>query len=240
LLVINLMVLQAVDWLLEHGDEYNVQVVNCSWGGTGDFDPLDPVNEALSELHHAGITVVVAAGNDGPGANTMNFRSVNPDVISVAAGCKLWVMDPTNSASRCEDAEGRAAVLGDFSSRGVAGDPLQHPDVTAPGVNIVSTRAATGLALNALDAPSDALDCNIGIQNLRYYTCSSGTSMAAPHVAGVVALMEEASGGWLTPDQALAILTSTARPLAGYAEWEVGAGYVDAYAAVQQARLLRR
>jgi serine protease AprX len=240
LAIVNIVVLQAADWLLEHGHEYNVQVVNCSWGGTGEFDPLDPVNEAMSALHGAGITVVFAAGNDGPAENTMNYRSVNPDVISVAAGCKLWVLDPTNSAGSCQDAAGRAAVLASFSSRGVAGDPMQHPDVTAPGVNIVSTRSSTGTALNVLDAPGDALSCNLGVQNLRYYTCSSGTSMASPHVAGVVALMEEASGGRLTPDQALSILQATARPLPGFAGWEVGSGYVDAYAAVQQARLLRR
>jgi serine protease AprX len=36
----------------------------------------------------------------------------------------------------------------------------------------------------------------------------------------------------LTPDQVRDVLTSTARPLAGYGEWEVGAGYMDAFAAV--------
>ncbi|MEW5928232.1 MAG: S8 family serine peptidase [Gemmatimonadota bacterium] len=231
-------VLQAVDWLLEHGDEYNVQVVNNSWGGTGVFDPADPVAEAMTALHDAGVTVVFAAGNDGPGENTLNFHSANPAVISVAAGCKVGVQDPTNSASQCTDAAGRAAVLAGFSSRGIPGDPLYRPDVTAPGVNIVSTRAFTG-AVPLLGATSDANVCNIGIQNLQNYTCMSGTSMAAPHVAGVVALMEEASGGRLTPDQALSILVSTARKLTGYAQWEVGAGFVDANAAVKAARALR-
>ena len=240
LVVVNTSVLLAVDWLLENGARYNVQVVNCSWGSNGEFDPADPVNEALSELHDAGMTVVVAAGNEGPDQNTLNLRSVNPDVIGVAAACKLWVVDPTDSASLCEDANGRAPVLADFSSRGVPGDPMWKPDVTAPGVRIVSTRSSTGVLLNALDAPDDLTTCNVGIQNLQNYTCSSGTSMSSPHVAGVVALMEEASGGRLTPNQALAILQSTARPLAGYAAWEVGAGYVDAYAAVLAARKIKR
>jgi serine protease AprX len=60
--------------------------------------------------------------------------------------------------------------------------------------------------------------------------------MASPHIAGVAALMEQASGGRITPDQTLAVLRSTARPLAGYAEWEVGAGYADAFAAALAAR----
>jgi serine protease AprX len=234
--VVYASVLQAVDWLLEHGDEYNVQVVNNSWGGAGVFDPADPVSEAMTALHDAGITVVFAAGNDGPAENTLNSHSANPAVISVAAGCKYGVVDPTGSASTCAD--GRGSVLADFSSRGVPGDPLYHPDVTAPGVNIVSTRAFTGV-VPLLGATSDAGACNIGIQNLKNYTCMSGTSMASPAVAGVVALMEEASGGKLTPDQALSILTSTARKLTGFAQWEVGAGFVDANAAVKAARALR-
>jgi serine protease AprX len=236
--VLNFSVLQAVDWLLEHGDDYNVQVANNSWGSNGPFDPADPVHEAMKQLHDAGVTVVFSAGNEGPGENTLNRRAVAPWVISVAAGCKLWVQDPTNSRSQCVDAAGREPVLAGFSSRGIPGDPLYHPDVTAPGVRIVSTRAFSG-AVPLLGATSDANVCNIGIQNLKNYTCMSGTSMSAPVVAGVVALMEEAAGGRLTPDQVLALLTSTARPLAGYAEWEVGAGYVDAAAAVKAARSAR-
>ena len=90
--------------------------------------------------------------------------------------------------------------------------------------------------INGLDANHDARICNIALTNQTYYTCASGTSMATPHITGVVALMQEAAGGRLKPDQILKILTSTARPLPGYAEWEVGAGYVDAYAAVMAAK----
>ncbi|HSU13760.1 S8 family serine peptidase [Longimicrobium sp.] len=231
-------VLQAVDWMIDHRVKYNIKVVNNSWGGTGDFDPTDPVIEAMKSVHDAGITVVFAAGNDGPAANTMNYLSVAPWVISVAAGCKLFVLDPTNSASQCVDATGRAPVLAGFSSRGVAGDPLLHPDVTAPGVRIVSARSSTGVVA-PLGITSDLNACNIGFQNLDDFTCMSGTSMAAPHIAGVVALMQEAAGGRLTPDQVETILENTARPQPGYALWEQGTGYADAYAAVQAARAYR-
>ncbi|HEX6911405.1 MAG TPA: S8 family serine peptidase [Longimicrobium sp.] len=234
--IVNLSVLQATDWLIENRARYNVQVVNCSWGSNGEFDPADPVNEAMSALHDAGITVVFAAGNEGPEPNTLNRRSVNPDVISVAASCKIGVLDPTNSQTMCSD--GRARVLADFSSRGVAGDPLWHPDITAPGTLIVSTRAHASV-MTGVDAPDDLLTCNIGVQNLASYTCASGTSMASPHVAGVAALMEQASGGRITPDQTLAVLRSTAKKLTGYAEWEAGAGYVDAYRAALAARAYR-
>jgi serine protease AprX len=90
--------------------------------------------------------------------------------------------------------------------------------------------------MNGLDAPSDALDCNVSIQHVQYFTCAGGTSMAAPHVAGTIALMEEAARGKLTPAQAYAAIARTATPLPGYGEWEVGAGFLNAYAAARSVR----
>jgi len=242
-----LFALAGFDYILDHQQQYNIKVVNNSWGTTGAFDPKDPINEATKKLANRGITVVFAAGNDGPGQNTLNPYSVAPWVIGVAAGCKIGVTDPTNSESHCmlddgsnpfvpTNNEPRAHVLADFSSRGIPGDALYHPDITAPGVHIVSTRASTGTVLNGDDANHDVRICQIDATNLPYYTCASGTSMASPHIAGVVALMQEAAGGTLKPDQVINALTSTARPLPGYGTWEVGAGFVDAYAAVMKVK----
>ncbi|HLL47860.1 MAG TPA: S8 family serine peptidase [Longimicrobiaceae bacterium] len=233
-----LWTLAGFDYILENRDKYNIQVVNNSWGITGAYDAEDPVNRATRKLYDAGIAVVFAAGNEGPAENTLNPYSAAPWVLSVAAGCKLYVADPTNSVSLCEDASnaGRAPVLAYFSSRGIPGDPLVHPDITAPGANVVSARASMGLVMNAADLLSDATECQVSLQHFDHYTCASGTSMAAPVVTGIIALMEEASRGRLTPEQAYRALTRTARPLAGYAEWEQGAGYVDAAAAVKAVR----
>ncbi len=232
--------LAGFDYILDHQQAYNIKVVNNSWGSSGPFDPKDPINKATKQVSSKGITVVFAAGNDGPDQNTLNPYSVAPWVIGVAAGCKT-VPDATHSAIHCVDQTGqnRDSILADFSSRGIPGDPLYHPDVTAPGVHIVSTRASTGTVLNASDANHDfdlTSSCAISVANEQYYTCASGTSMATPHVVGVVALMQEAAGGQLTPGQIASVLTQTARPLPGFALWEVGAGYVDALAAVNAVR----
>ncbi|MDN4592334.1 S8 family serine peptidase [Polycladomyces subterraneus] len=206
--------LEAFDYVLEKKDTYHIRVISNSWGTSGDYDPNDPINVASKKAHDAGMVVVFAAGNEGPDNNTLNPYSVAPWVIGVAAGTK----------------DGK---LADFSSRGVPGDPLLHPTITAPGVDIVSTRSATGLVLNLLGTKKDVQ--YIPPQYLPYYTTASGTSMATPHISGVTALMLEANPQ-LTPDQVKNLLVQTARPMSGYQKYQVGAGYVDAYQAVVAAK----
>jgi serine protease AprX len=230
--------LAGFDYVLENQARHNIKVVNNSWGSAGGkYDPNAPINVATKKVTDAGVTVVFSAGNSGPGQNTMNRWSIAPWVISVAAGCKLT--DDANAAtwrSRCQDPNGRDPVLANFSSRGIPGDPIYHPDITAPGVYIVSTRASTGTVINALSSVNDAIRCAINLEHEPYYTCASGTSMSAPHISGVVALMQEAADGKLKPAKVIEILTKTARPLDGFAEWEVGAGYADALEAVKISR----
>src|SRR5437879_8723033 len=169
--------LAGFDYILDHQQAYNIKGVNNSWGTSGPFDPKDPINKATKKVHDKGITVVFAAGNDGPDQNTLNPYSVAPWVIGVAAGCKLVTPDPRNAAVHCADQTGqnRPAWLADFSSRGIQGSSLYHPDITAPGVHIVSTRASTGTVLNALDANHDfglTRSCAIGVGHGQYSHCA--------------------------------------------------------------------
>jgi len=222
--------LAGFDYVLQNQERYNIKVVNNSWGSSGAFDPEDPINIATKRVHDRGITVVFAAGNDGPDENTLNPYSVAPWVIGVAATCSL-----TDTAAQTSQCSG--GMLADFSSRGIPGDAVYQPTVAAPGVWVNSTRAATGTVLNGLDAPKDAQGtCGLRLEFLPYYTCASGTSMATPHVTGVVALMQERAGGTLTPDQVRSLLVQTADPMAGYAVFEVGAGLVNALEAVRRSR----
>ncbi|MGH7672367.1 MAG: S8 family serine peptidase, partial [Gemmatimonadales bacterium] len=235
--------LAGFDYILQNQDRYNIKVVNNSWGTTGEFDPDDPVSVATKRVHDRGITVVFAAGNCGTGDPTgidcptpdesqLNPYSVAPWVIGVAASCSAT--DTLARGLHCQP----GGMLADFSSRGLPGDPLYRPTVTAPGVHVLSARASTGTVLNALDANHDfdlTSSCGLRTEFAAFYTCASGTSMASPHVAGVVALMQERAGGRLTPDQVRSLLAQ-ASPLAGYAVFEVGAGLVNALEAVRRSR----
>ena len=111
--------------------------------------------------------------------------------------------------------------LADFSSRGPG--RLQYeikPEITAPGVQILST------------VPSYANGAsNIGNYDLAYEQFS-GTSMASPYVAGFAALLLQQNPD-LTPDEIKTILMNTADPLnKEYSVFESGSGQVDASEAI--------
>ena len=96
---------------------------------------------------------------------------------------------------------------------------------------------------NLINAGNDARDFSATLKRLDFivstvldnaYSSYSGTSMATPHVSGVVALMKAANKA-LTPAQVKQILQATAMPLFPNNNNEMGAGLVDAEKAVQQA-----
>lgn len=216
------------EYALTHQAQHNIRVITNSWGDTSDsstdFDPFNPINVATKELYERGIVTVFSAGNSGPTDSTIsgNYKKA-PWVITVAAGTK----------------QGK---LADFSSRGVKNKGgtitvdgetwnwVDEPTVTSPGEAIVSTRVIAPVA--SLGATDDVN--NIPPAYLPYYTTMSGTSMAAPHVAGIVALLLDANPE-LSPLEVKQILQDTATNMPGYEDWEVGAGYVNAYASVDSA-----
>ena len=205
-----LAAIEAFDWVLANGPAYGIRIISNSYGTDGPFSPDAPINVATKRAHDAGMVVVFAAGNQGPGSNTLNPYCVAPWVICVAAGHK------------------DGGTLADFSSRGIPGDSLYHPTITAPGVEVIAARAKTGVWFNQSIASDQA---KIGADAV-WYMIISGTSQATPHVSGSIALMLEANPA-LTPDQVKTILTSSATPMPGYAPYQVGAGYLNAYEAVR-------
>lgn len=197
-------VLEGFNWALANRAKHGITVVSNSWGANGEFDPRSPVNLATFNLYKAGILVVFAAGNEGDRGE----HTLNK--YSVAP----WVLSVT--------AGDYLNNIPAFSSSGtdpaLSGKAYDHPDLVAPGVGITSARAG----------PYEERPLG------RLYGQKSGSSMSAPHVAGVVALLLEANPR-LSPDDLMDILTATATPLPDYEVWEGGAGYVNALKAYQLA-----
>lgn len=209
------------DYAITHQREYNIRVITNSWGSSGDFDPNAPINIASKKAHDRGIVVLFAAGNAGPAENTHNPYAKAPWVISVGAGEKDGTLADFSS-------RGTQGVGGTFEMDGKTWTWTDEPTFVAPGVDIVSTRTVSPVTSLAAQQDIETLEP----AHLPYYTIMSGTSMATPHAAGITALLLEADPT-LSPDEVKALLQQTATNMPGYETWEVGAGYVNAYAAVE-------
>ncbi|MCA1619509.1 MAG: S8 family serine peptidase [Acidobacteria bacterium] len=204
-------VLAGFDYILSH-PELNVRVVNCSFSANTTYHADDPVNVATRMLYDRGVNVVFSAGNAGPGMHTLNPYAAAPWVVSVGA----------------LDQRGR---LADYSARGDFGSRNFRPTLSAPGTSVVSLRASGTNLTGTTSLPADAK--GLTAAEVPYYTSASGTSFSAPAVAGTIALMLEADPN-LSPARVRDILQRTATPLPPYYQHEVGAGALNAHAAVLQ------
>jgi serine protease AprX len=228
-------------WVLEHhadpcgdGSCAPVTVVNNSWGpaGGGTFSPDAPQVLIQRALVAEGVTVVWAAGNDGgDGSESVTnpySTDPTPGVLSVAN------YDDGDQGSRDN-------ALDESSSRGQAGVVSTYPDISAPGTNITS---ACRVYLPVCSTGLDTTDPD--------YNTISGTSMAAPHIAGYVAVLQQAavaqSGQPLSPGAIEDLMLDTAHQF-GSRTWETdtrnpdsstgtsfdaGHGLVDVLAAVER------
>ena len=185
------------------------------------------VTELITEVGNWGMAFLAAGAGttSGDNQNGISEPSCADDVISVAAYATQYA---TASGSLV------GGALASFSSKGPRYDGAMKPDIAAPGVGIAS-------AISSFTNGNYTSVANTNFNNTTYHFAKfSGTSMAAPMVAGVAALMLEANP-YLSSAQVKEIMMQTARqdsytgaiPNEGSPQW--GAGKINAYAAVQLA-----
>ena len=187
----------AYDWLLTRHEELGVRIVVNAWGRIGEgerYDARDPVVRAIDRLVDEGVVVVFSASNHGPAAGTLSLEAMHPRVITVGATDAAGLLadyssrGPVRSVSEDEDAFRRRVAVN-------AAAPWSKPDVVAPGDAVVGPRSAQSLPREGDPTP--------------LHTTYSGTSQAAPHVAGIVAMMLQARPA-MTPDDVAHALRASA------------------------------
>ena len=178
------------------GDE--ADILSMSFGDDWNSDGTDPQSLAVDWATDQGAICVVAAGNSGPRMFTVGTPAVSRKAITVGATTKL------------------DAVI-DFSSRGPSADLRLKPNVAAPGVNIIATRASG----TSMGSPIDD-----------FYTSASGTSMATPHVAGAAALVLQANPAW-EPVMVKSALMGYAKVIEEAHLWDQGGGRIQVLQAAE-------
>jgi len=211
-------VITAFQWFADPDGNPNTtedvpDVVQNSWrineGFGGGYTDCDTRWwNVIDNCEAAGVAVNFSAGNEGPGAHTIGSP---PDrATTIYNAFAIGAVDATDYSW--------PYPIADFSSRGPSGctgvpeENKIKPEVVAPGVNVYSS------------IPGGGYDQNW-----------SGTSMAGPHVSGIVPLLRQANPN-LSVEDIKHILISTARDEGPAGEENTyGWGFVDAYAAVIQA-----
>ena len=201
-------VIASVDWIFENRRSLNIRVANFSLSSPyANFGLQDPLNEAVRRLWLTGTVVVAAAGNSGQG-RMLYAPASDPFVITVGA----------------VDIAGSAHVADDFdapwSSYGYTGEGFAKPEVAAPGRYMIGPISANSKLVKTFPERVVAPG----------YMWMSGTSFAAPVVAGAAAQIIARHPSW-TPDQVKGALMLTARALPAAKAMSVGVGEIDVSAA---------
>jgi serine protease AprX len=220
-----------------YGRRLQVHGVNMSVGY--DFEPewfacgQSPLCVEVDRLVRSGVVVVVAAGNTGYGFAQSTFRG------TVAAGMGLTINDPGNAELAITVGATHREMphlygVSYFSSKGPTGDGRPKPDLVAPGEKILSCAAGSQKQKTLAQAsaghvdeaaPPPGADC--------LYVEDSGTSMAAPHVSGVVAAFLSIRREFVgRPEEVKRIFTSSATDL-NRDRYFQGRGLVDLMRAIQ-------
>ncbi len=185
------------------------------------------VTELSTDVGNWGMPFSVSGSGTvaGDNLNGVSEPSCSDDVISVAAYASQYQTSGISMAG---------GAIASFSSYGPRYDGVMKPDISAPGVSVISSMSSF---TDATFTSSGSVDFN---GRTYHFAKLSGTSMASPMVAGVSALILDANP-YLSARQVKEIIMQTARqdnftgviPAGGSNRW--GSGKINAYAAVQLA-----
>ena len=202
-------VIAAIDWLIANKGKYNVKVANFSLVGNTEASFMsDPLNKAVERLWFSGVVVVAAVGNNGTASAPTKIGAPANDPFIITVGAT----DIVSSANLLDD------YRTSWSAYGYTADGFAKPDLTAPGRYLIAPVPAASVF--AATKPERIVEPG--------YMWMSGTSFAAPIVAGAAAQIL-ARNSW-SPDQVKGalMLTTTYMPGAGL---EMGVGEINALAA---------
>lgn len=194
----------GIDWVVANKSTYGIEAINLSLGSGGCSDGTDATSKAVDKASAAGIVVVVAAGNGGPGTCTIGSPGAAASAITVGAMKDLAV---------------GGFGLAEFSGRGPTADHRVKPDVAGPGVSITSADAGTASGYVVMSGTSMATPFVVGTA-LLLRDAVSGLSPLQVKSALMNTAVDWARGG----DNKTAGSTGP--------DIDYGAGRLDAYAAL--------
>jgi subtilisin family serine protease len=205
-------IVSGIEWASSHGADIILLPFN-TFGSPG-----DAVSVAIKEAAMKGIFVIAAAGDDGPDYLT---------VMSPGGGAAAFCVGAYDTEKQ---------EIPDFSGRGPSLDLFTKPDIVAPGVGVVGSKAGTGLSslgfgniglsdLGGLGGLGSLLGGSLGETIDENFTIADTTTAAAAITAGAAAILLQAFDR-ATPITLGNVLRETATPI-GYGANDGGAGLLN-------------
>ncbi len=213
------VIIQAVDVCITNKVAWNIGVINMSLGACFNSNGGDAMSQSVNAAVNAGMVAAVSMGNAGGSCGSAGNMIV-PSPAAADEAITVQASSYQGNVDRANDTVATGFYLtgprlsdGDLDTK-----DEQKPDVTAPGTNFNGGAGVQSAAFNTVNG----------------YVRKQGTSMAAPHVAGLAAILRQSKPS-LSPAAVKQLILNTAEDRGTSSGWEKdwGRGLIDAYVAMQ-------